>query len=328
MSLAAILDSIQTNLFRFGGPFVIINATISCILNLLVFTKPTLRKNPCSICFIAVTIANTLYLYFVFILQVTQVGYNTDPSITNIIYCRIRLYSSCVGNCLGPSFLILASIDRTLITSKDAGVRKRSSNRLAITCIIVLTIFWMLFHIHAFFFAEIIQVGPNMLFCFSQPGGHTVFTSYFALVFNAIIVPLCIILFGLWTVKNVKKVHNRVRPAGSLGNTSTTVGKNQHIGSKDHQLIRILLIDILTYIIFRVPFALFLVYQQITQYQLKSNDQIAIDYFGFNITYFLFLAVAAINCYTNLLVSKTFRAELKQTFLKCGSFCFVQQREN
>ncbi|UJR19566.1 hypothetical protein I4U23_022696 [Adineta vaga] len=324
MSLLAILNSIQTNLFRFGGPFLIINATISCLLNLFVFTTNTLRKNPCAICFIAVSIANVLFVYFSFIPLVMQVGYDIDPSSTNIVYCRFRFYTSYVFGCLGPFYMILASIDRSIVTSRDAGIRKRSTSCLAITCIIVLALFWMIFHIHAFIFTEIIQFGPNMFLCYFQPGNYTVFMTYYSLLFNAIIPPLLMIMFGLWTIKNVSTVHNNVHPTGLLMNASTNMGRRHIIHSKDHQLMKMLLVDIVVYIIFRIPFTIYLIYQQITQYQLKSSDQIAIDYFILNVTYFLFIIVPAINCYTNLLISKTFRAELKQTFLHCQIFRLVR----
>ncbi|UJR19584.1 hypothetical protein I4U23_022719 [Adineta vaga] len=323
MSELRTLQSIQTNLFRFGGPFLIINATISCTINLFVFTKSTLRKNPCTICLIAANIANILFVYFSFIPLVMQVGYDIDPSSTNIVYCRFRFYTSYVFSSLGPTYMVLASIDRTLLTSRDAGIRKRSTYRLAITCIIVLALFWMIFHIHAFIFTEIIQFGPNILLCYFQPGNYTVFITYYSLLFNAIIPPLLMIMFGLWTLKNVGTVHNNVHPTGSLINASTTMGRQHIIGSKDHQLIKMLLVDIVIYIIFRIPLAVFLIYQQITQYQSKSSDQIAIDYFILNITYFLFMIVPAINCYTNLLISKTFRVELKEAFLHCKIFRFV-----
>ena len=70
MSTSALLYSIQRNVFRIGGPILIAVGSVSCILNLMVFTKDTLRKNPCAICFIGVNIINFLYFYLGLLLTV------------------------------------------------------------------------------------------------------------------------------------------------------------------------------------------------------------------------------------------------------------------
>ncbi|UJR12249.1 hypothetical protein I4U23_016426 [Adineta vaga] len=324
MSLITLLNLIQTNFFRFGGPFLIIIGTISCTFNLIIFMKATLRKNPCSIYFIAVTISNFLLIYLHFFPLVTQVGYNYDPTAVYIVYCRIRLYAAYVFSSLGPFFLILASIDRTLITSRNAVIRRRSTCRLAITCIIALTLFFMIFHIHAFIYVEIIQIGPDLFLCYYQPGNYSVFVSYCSLVFNGTMIPLLMIVFGFWTIRNVGKIQSNVNPVVLSMSISTTMPRRQIIESKDRQLIKMLLVNISAYIILRFPFVMYILYQQITQYQSKSSDQLAIDYFVLNITYFLFMVVSTIDCYINLLVSKTFRSQLKDTFLNCQMFHFVR----
>ena len=58
------LNLISTYLFRFGGPVLIIVGNIEFVLlNLIVFGKKTLRKNPCSIFFLAFNVNNLFYIY-------------------------------------------------------------------------------------------------------------------------------------------------------------------------------------------------------------------------------------------------------------------------
>ena len=243
-------------------------------------------------------------------------GYDIDPSANNIHFCRFRYYVDTILTCWESSYLILASIDRTLITSRNVNTRQRSTRRLIFICIISITIFWILFHIHALIFAQILQVGPNYFVCYYQPGAYTTFITYYSLVINGIIPPFLPILFGIQTLKNTSQLGRNTDPVKSLNVGSITVGRAHIVQSKDQQLIRIVVADIITYIICKCPVTIFLIYQQITQYQLKSPQREIIEQLVAQIIYFVFFMETSIGCYTNLLASKTFRTELKRIFIR------------
>ncbi|CAF3872175.1 unnamed protein product, partial [Adineta steineri] len=58
-----LLKSITKYLYQIGGPILICIGSLSCILSLIVFTKKSLRKNPCSLYFISYNIANLILMY-------------------------------------------------------------------------------------------------------------------------------------------------------------------------------------------------------------------------------------------------------------------------
>ena len=62
MASSTSIYSIEKNLFRYGGPILMVIGTISCIFNLMIFMKGSLRKNPCSVCFVAINMTNFAYL--------------------------------------------------------------------------------------------------------------------------------------------------------------------------------------------------------------------------------------------------------------------------
>jgi len=266
-------------------------------------------------CFTAINIVNFLCFYLSLLLTVLASGYNIDPSTSNIVFCRFRYYIALVLACLESSYIILASIDRTLITSPNAGTRKLSTGRLTTISIISIAVFWLVVHIHALILTEILQYGPNYFFCYYQPGIYTTIMTYYALVINGVLPPLLMAIFGLWAVKNVRGVR-RAKPHSRPTNTAVTVVGRQYIlQSKDRQLMRMLLVDIMSFVICKCPSSFFLMYQQITQYVEKSAEQQSIEQSILFLTYFLYYIENGISCYTNILVSKTFRAELKGIFL-------------
>jgi hypothetical protein len=312
MSTSTLLNSIQQNLFHFGGPLLLVVGTISCILNLMVFTKDTLRKNPCTICLIGVNITNFLFLYFVLLNSILTTGYNINLTSNNIVLCRFSFYIGFILACLESSYLILASIDRTLVTSPNAGTRRLSTRRFITISMISLALFWTLFSIHALIFTQILQYGPNYFVCYYQPGGYTTFITFYSLVINGVLPPALMASFGCWTVKNLSRIHRVRHDSRATNTTVVVVGRSHTLQSKDQQLIRMLFVELITYVICKCPVTIFYIYQQITQYREKSVEEGLIEQSILQLTYFLYFTESAISCYTNMLVSKTFRMEIKR----------------
>jgi hypothetical protein len=208
----------------------------------------------------------------------------------------------------------LASIDRILITSPNALTRQRSTRRLAYTCIISVTLFWVLFHIHVLIWTNIIQIVPNQFLCYFQ-GVYLDFIGYYFLIEEIIALSLMII-FGLWSIKSIRSIR-RVRVAPDLSVNRPAVGGGLHsTSSKDRQLIFILLMDTTIYALFSFVYTIFLLYEQITQNYTKSPDRMQIESFVRNLCSFSVGIPFCISSYGNLIVSKTFRNEVKKVFLR------------
>ncbi|CAF1090810.1 unnamed protein product [Adineta steineri] len=322
MSSAATLYNIQQQILRIGGPLLIVIGTISCLMNLMVFTKNTLRKNPCTICFIAVNIINLLYFYFGLLPTILSSGYNIDPSINNIVLCRLRYYFAYVFACWLSSCIILAAIDRTFITSPNANTRRFSTRRLITISMICISIFWLLFMSHALIFTEIVQFAPGYFVCYYQPGLYTTLMSYQSISIMGVIPPLLMAIFGLWTVRNIRRVQRPAQHSRAVDTGVIVIGQLHALHSKDQQLIRMLLVDIISFIICKFPATIMPIYSQITQYNAKSAEQQIIEQSIIQLTFLWYFVDNSISCYTNILVSKTFRAELKRIFSNAYAFYF------
>jgi hypothetical protein len=70
------LYSAESYLFQIGGPILLALGTISGTLNLIVFTRNTLRKSPCAICFVGGNIVDLMYLFLTSIPTFLGIGYN------------------------------------------------------------------------------------------------------------------------------------------------------------------------------------------------------------------------------------------------------------
>ncbi|CAF0863268.1 unnamed protein product [Adineta steineri] len=304
------LQSIQTNLFRIGGPILMVLGVINCVISLIVFTQKNLRKSPCSIYLIAVNIANFLYITLSLLLLILTTGYGIDPTKSNLFMCRFNYYTTYLFGILSPFYLILASFDRVLATSSNARTRQRSTPRLAYICIGCGTLFWILFHCHALILVDIQEIAPGYFTCSFRAGPYVVFAGYYSLLIKAIIVPLLMIIFAIWTAKNIRKVRQR-RIAPVPTNTGNTAGNSERsFSSKDRQFVLMVVVDICIYVVCNTMLYVVVIYYQIVQ----NTGLTPIGIFLKLVGSFLSDISYCIICYAYLFISKTFRKEVKRLF--------------
>jgi hypothetical protein len=311
-----LLNLAKEYLFKFGGPILISIGTVSCLLSLLIFTKNNLRKNPCSIYLVAYNATNLVYIYTSLLATTLSTGYHIDLSLYHMVICKLSIYNSLLVDVLSPCYLILASIDRILITSPNALMRRRSTQRLAYQCILGGSLFWVIFHSYALVFVNIIQFTPNYYSCYFDSSTVLIFIGYYGLVIKGVLIPSLMAICGLRTVYNIRSVRRVNMANGSTVTGPVTMGNLSSVHSKDRQMILILLVDISIYLIFSLMIIVMAMYEQITQFEQKSFTQIQIELFVRYISIFSLAIPFCTVCYSNLLVSKTFRNGIK-TILLC-----------
>ena len=139
--------------------------TFSCILSLAVFARKNLRNNPCSIYLIAVNIANLLLIYTSILSSTLVFGFDLTQLFSSLVFCGFYFYTTVLFDVLSPFYLILASIDRILITSPNAVTRRKSTRRLAYISIAAVTIFWVCAHSYNLIVPQLIEVAPGYFNC-------------------------------------------------------------------------------------------------------------------------------------------------------------------
>jgi len=157
------LNSILMNLYRFGGPIIILIGTISSIMNLIIYFRKNIHENPCLIYLISRNICNLLFIYFSILYETLSLGYKIPY---NLVYCRFSIYMTLLFDILNPYYLFLTLIDRILVSSLNINIRKQRSYRFAFILSLSGLLFWILFHIHAFVFVEIINIRSDYFYCY------------------------------------------------------------------------------------------------------------------------------------------------------------------
>ncbi|UJR12132.1 hypothetical protein I4U23_016309 [Adineta vaga] len=256
-----------------------------------------MRQNAGCIYYIAYYIVNGLTLYlglFTAILSSVKI----DPSSYNVVYCKISFYLRIVAGLITPYYLVLASIDRALITSARTSIRQRSTHQFAYRSIFGVTLFFILFYFYLII-VNIYELLPNYRLCYLPPDSSRVISYIFTVLFDGFIPSVLLIVTGTITIRNLRQ--SRVQPLNAAPNV------NNARRSKDRQLLIILLVEIIGYAPMAIIINSFGIYREATQYQVKSNDLQAIQYFLSSFPLIIRFIPKSINFYIYLILSKSFR---------------------
>jgi hypothetical protein len=152
-------------------PVLYIMSNIGNLLSALVFLKKAWRKNVCVFYFNICLLFNSCYINSGMLSSFFTFGLNINAENSNVILCKLLYYVAYLFSTLLPTVLILASIDRLLISSQNVDTRLYSSKRLAYFCVSISTFIWILFYFHVLIKVNIYEIYPSVLICYYEISG-------------------------------------------------------------------------------------------------------------------------------------------------------------
>ncbi|CAF1170592.1 unnamed protein product [Adineta ricciae] len=304
------LNVIVIDLFKYVQPIFFIIGNLGNLLTALVFWRKTWRKNVCVFYFKIYLISTTCYINSSLFGSIFTTGYVIRSHDSNIILCKLYFYTAFLFAIHPPTILILACIDRLLISSRNVETRMYSSKRLAYFSVTLGTIFWVVFNVHILIMVHIQEIRPSVFICYYDLSyGYQNFVYYYLPIVN---ISFCLIMIILCSVsfKNVRHIRLVSRQRRNQERTMT---------KKDFQLLHCLFAHGVTYVIFRIGINISYGYDAITRGQARTATQQAIETFVNNFLVLLFNSWYCISIFIYVGISKAFRYELKKMLYKtCG----------
>ena len=315
-----LLNNFILYLYLYIVPVVYILGNLGNFLTIFILAKKTWRKNVCVFYFTVCLVSNTCYINTTLLASFFTFGLHTNLHNSNIVICKLYFYASFLFTSLLPTTLILASIDRLLISSQNVDTRLYSSKRLAHFLISLNTFFWIFYLVHTLIKVNIQELYPSYFACYYDRSSFYIqFVSYSSLTFSclfcAIMIILCVLAF-----KNVRRIRAVPRQQRQQIRTMT---------KKDFQLLRCLFVHDIVFILFGSLITLFQVYQRVTTEQAQTSLGKAIEDFIYNVFVFLNHIPSCASFYIFIVVSKAFRNEVKRLIYKlCGKNVAVVREED
>lgn len=290
-----------------------IPGSIGLVLNMFVFTRPSLRRQPCSIYFLASTFCNLYIVFYMLPVRIASGSFDIDPASSINIVCKLQIFILFTLRSLSCWLIVLACADRYVISSASETWRRRiSSRKVAIYASVLSTAFWFLMYCHMpiyFNISTINQFGQSVPQCVAQMGAYRTFVNLYQAFLYSVIPSLLIFLFGSLTFVNIRRQRRRVGPM-----VSTTLASQE---KKNNQLLRMLSVQVLAIVLATIFYPIYLTYLSVTSSDVKSIRQVAVERLINLLVNGLTYIAHASSFYLYTLTGTVFRKEVVKIFLFC-----------
>lgn len=272
--------TIQYN--QFVPPLIVAFGIIGNCLNLLIFSRRALRSNPCTTYFLALSIAyvNTLISgqFINYLRDVHGILIQT----ANVPLCRLRSMILHCSLALSSWLIVLAGMDRFLISSREVRRRNLSTLRNARLTVAIATLICLLSYCHSLFLFTV-DATPSGRSCYAPAGSYRIFYDFFFFATYSFTPPILMIIVGLATFRHIIHVRQLVAPHADLVTVSARPRVHQ-MRRKDRQFLTMLLLQLFFSAFLTLPVAMLKIYVTLTQDQTKSAGQLEAESFAAQIT--------------------------------------------
>ena len=297
-----LLNSIILFLYGYGNLAIYILGMIGNLFSIGIFLKKKWRKNVCVFYFLICLLIELVFLHVNVLSYVFTVNWKININNSSVLACKLMFYVTYLTAFLVPTILILASIDRLLISSQNVDTRLYSSRRLAYLLISTAIAIWMLFNIHIPIKAILFQWGVSTFFCYYDLSPiYQNFVSYSFTVINCLFC-LLMIMLSILSVKNVRRIRSIPRQQSRQIRSMT---------KKDFQLLRCLYMLNFVYMFMSTFISFYSIYTVVTRSYTRTPLETSIVSFLTGLFTFTYNIFYCTNFFIFLCVSKAFRQEIR-----------------
>jgi hypothetical protein len=243
---------------------------VGLIFNILVFSRPSLRKEPCSLFFLCTTCFNLFVVFVIMPVRMFSNGFNIDMTDYNLGICKVEYFAFRAGRTIPCWLTALACIDRYLQSSARASIRRISSLKTAKMAIGITSVVIILSYSHTLAYYEINkttdQFNNSVPSCNGQKGIYRTFSAFWYLIMYSFFPSFLMLLFGFLALSNIRQ-HRQV--------ATIPTGTNQTSRRTNTQLGRMLIAQVLVIIIATFPFSVCQLYSSFTANLTKNSLRIA-----------------------------------------------------
>ncbi|CAF0974960.1 unnamed protein product [Rotaria sordida] len=319
-NLMETLNSTSTTLNCYFSLFIFFFGTIGNILNILVLTQRSFRSNACVFLFMISSIANLISILSGLTPRILS-SWQLDLTATNDILCKLRAFIMFTSRTIALSLIMLATIERWLLSSKNAQYRQLSSLKNAQKSSLIIIIISILLYIQMLYCYKANLINTPLK-CYGKTVACRLLTDITYACFTILFPLISMTIFGIMTISNIRKIRTCKQPRRILQeqNLDQKVLILQRLTKKrwkklDRYLQRMLLLQVISLILLTFPQAIHKIYFTLTSNKFKSQLEYDFDRFLYNFELLLPFLESALPFYIYTLAGgKVFRDALKKLF--------------
>lgn len=291
----SLLTTIAYSLTIYLGIPIYIFGFVGSLLNIRILYVN--RMNPCTFLLIYSSLVDCFVLHIGLMPRILAVGFNIDPTLSNLSWCKIRTYGLRISTLISLYTICLTSIDRFFVSCRTVRWRQLSNiqfvhwSTLAMTLLIVLEGL-------PFFILTDIRRSNTTISC--TPMYNLIFATYasfFCIPILFGLLPLSILITMAILISH--KLHGRI-----------------HLRKAQHTLTSIILFRIVSVLVSCGPYTSYFVYSAIISLivPVKSAERVAIEVFLLNVVSICLYFTYASPFYVHYWTSPTYRRECLNLF--------------
>ena len=309
-NLVNYLNLLSSDLNRYLSILILLFGTIGNLLNCLALSQRTLRSNSCASLFLASSVASIITLISGVAVRLLA-GWSFDLTDTVNTLCKLRIFVLFASRTSASWFITLATCDRWLSSSLDANRRQFATLRNAQRGVIIVVFLSCLAYAQVFYCYEA-NLTNAPLKCYGRTSFcRLLIDSEFASI-SVICPSLFMFTFGFLTILNIRYMsQRRVRPTLLTVDTQIVTTR---VKKPDQYFLSMLWIQVMLLTLFSLPQVIQNLYGNITQSEVKSALQKAINNFVFNMFILLTYVTNGMPFYIYTLTGgRTFRGALQNS---------------
>lgn len=233
-----------------------------------------------------------------------------DPKLTIVAFCKVRFYINQSSSMMYRWCLTAACFDRFALSSANARLRKFANINIARRVVLVIMIAWLVLPVHTLIFYDIRNGSCAIFYNVAVALYHSLFTTILGCILPVSIMTTCALLIR----RNlVLKRRRRLQNANQSERTSEIHSVQR---KRDHQVLLMLLIQVIVYVTLITPLMAFYFYNAVSLYiPNKTAERVAIENFAGFIGETLVFLFSVLSFYLYTMVSRSFRDEFIKLLL-------------
>lgn len=260
-SKMSLRETITIPFVIYAGLIFFINGIFGNLLNVFVFYKIDL-KNPSTYLLFNSSVFSFLYLIDGLLTRILAVGFNIDPTRTNLTWCRSRTYIGQACSLIAVTFVCYAWIDQYFLTNQKEFYRRLSDIKRTRIVSLIIILFWFICMLPFAILPTHISFGNQTAIC--NVYANLQFNKYFSYFHQPIVASVFpigfIIVIGMLIHQNIKLL--KLNP------------RRQRV---QRNLLSMIFVQTIFIIIQTIPYGFVSMYLVITLFQSKSLHRLAIE---------------------------------------------------
>ncbi|UJR23461.1 hypothetical protein I4U23_026463 [Adineta vaga] len=292
-------------------------------LNIITFLQKQLRINPCGVYFFSTSLIDFGIMNVYLLIEIIE-AFNKPLSNTiqnTRFWCKTGKFLKFIFPCLSSTYLTLASFDRFCISSSNPKFRQWTNLKISRLVVSSVFIIWTLVGLHIPIFYDLIYSSsfkiPSCQVMTSLARAILIIDDFVFSIFNGIVIPFILTIFGLLIYYNIKQSRSRVhfQPMTATTISTTFLGhrtRTIHHRRSSHMLF-MLLVQVFSTVILNIPFIIIYLLTY-TDNLPKDLSKIRVFYIFKSIGLWFYYMNYCKTFYINTLTSRLFRESLCQQF--------------